>query len=294
MELKPVRKYRTPVYPQKEEVVHNPAILKCLPQRWKGNVTVGVAFSALLALTLSACGNSSSIMGGNNSPTTGNVLNGNSSNETTDGNRKEILKDIEVPLFIHGDGRGSFGCVSVAPPAFLSEEEAFQVISEEMEREGVKLQKDALELKRIEIPVTDINYNPGGNESTDKDGIKNYKTKKGDITLDGYDSAVKIGYEFVSSEDVKQWHKNGNVVSTVETYETLRAASTLNEGIKDSTEGSVIGIFYDPMVNPSDDMLKDKKTTWVEKEKIMKEMASEQLREQVRDFLQWLKAQGIV
>jgi len=47
-------------------------------------------------------------------------------------------------VFPHGEGRGSFGCMMVTPPAFLSEEEARQVIREELESLGILLTEDAL------------------------------------------------------------------------------------------------------------------------------------------------------
>ena len=46
---------------------------------------------------------------------------------------------IVAPIFQHGEGRGATGCIVMSPPVFLSEEEALQVIREEMAAKGVQL-----------------------------------------------------------------------------------------------------------------------------------------------------------
>ena len=55
-------------------------------------------------------------------------------------------KIVVAPIFEHGTGRGADGCVVVSPPVFLSEEEAVQVIREELAKQGIKL-KEGIRLK---------------------------------------------------------------------------------------------------------------------------------------------------
>lgn len=50
MEISPLMNYRKPKYPNKQIVLMNPNILKALPERWKGNLYIGVALPALLTL----------------------------------------------------------------------------------------------------------------------------------------------------------------------------------------------------------------------------------------------------
>ncbi|NLN06027.1 MAG: hypothetical protein GX167_00200 [Firmicutes bacterium] len=55
MQVKPVRRYKIPKYPDKEETLKNPGILLSLPARWRNNAYVAVALSSLLLMTLTAC-----------------------------------------------------------------------------------------------------------------------------------------------------------------------------------------------------------------------------------------------
>ena len=52
------------------------------------------------------------------------------------------------------DGRGAFGCVAVDPPAFLSENEALNLIEQEFAKAGVKL-RDCYELTGFTRRLTD-------------------------------------------------------------------------------------------------------------------------------------------
>jgi len=125
MELKPVKKYKEPAYPDKRKVMEHPSILKTVPGRWKGNIRVGITLTYLLSMTMVGC--SQQHVG--NNPSGEQEVNIIDKEDNRDSETQSVPR--VAPIFIHGDGRGSFGCVSVAPPAFLSEEEAFDVIHEE-------------------------------------------------------------------------------------------------------------------------------------------------------------------
>ncbi|MDP4091420.1 MAG: metalloprotease, partial [Bacillota bacterium] len=132
MEIKPVKKYKVPGYPDRDTVLNSPGILKTVPERWKGNAYVCAALSTLMLASLTSCTQKAQRTG-------------------TDGQGNKALV---APIFEHGQGRGSFGCSSVAPPSFLSEEEAFQVIQEEARQYGVSFHRDGLEIKGVGIPQT--------------------------------------------------------------------------------------------------------------------------------------------
>ena len=273
MDIMPVKKYKDPNYPSKEMVLDNPELLKNLPDRWKGNIYVKAAFSTLLMFTLTACG----------------VRNNGSSEVNTKINKAEV-----APIFEHGKGRGSFGCVSVAPPAFLSEEEAFQVIQEEAKKYGITFDKDAKELKNVGIPETKLYLKPEGDAKNYKEdgGIVN-TSRKGNLMLDGYDNEKKLAFEFISKEDYEKWHVKENIHSTVEDFDFLSTAKVLNDGLKNKNEDTTIGVFYNPMTMLSAEQIKSQ-SDWKINENLVKAKAQEELRAQVRDFLEWLKAQGIV
>lgn len=76
------------------------------------------------------------------------------------------------------------------------------------------------------------------------------------------------------------------MISTVETYDFLSAAKVLRDGINGNQGDSSVGVFYNPMISPqSGVMLKVVET---------KLAAKDELKKQVKDFFEWLKAQGII
>lgn len=277
MDIRPVRKYKTPKYPDKEAVINNPELLKQLPDRWKKNVYVSAALSSLILFTLTSCRES----------------------EVTDTNLTE--KEAKVaPVFDHGNGRGSFGCMSIAPPSFLSEEEAFQVIQEEGKRYGINFERSGLDLKDVDIPETKYFLRPeevkeGTKSIWDKGGVID-SSKAGDLKLDGYDSEKKIGYEFISKEDYDNWHVEEGIHSSVEDFDFLSTANILRDGLENRNQDTSIGVFYNSMeMLPMDEINRAReKGDFDGMEARVKGMAEDNLRKQVKDFLEWLKAQGIM
>lgn len=305
MEVKPIKSYREPAYPEKNIVLMNPNILKSLPQRWKGNVKIGIALSSLVMMMLSGCTERTGGLDGS-----GAVSGGGGGTTTAQANTKPQVRHEIAPIFRHGDGRGSFGCVSVAPPAFLSEAEAFEVISEEAKREGILLSEGGLTLDKVEIPVTSLYYDPKGEKKAAQ------SSKRGGLDLDGYDAGRKIAYEFISTEDIAAWKdENQGVWSSVDSYDAIGTAQRLRDGLKDGNAGNTVAVFYDPMGfdeenrkqymaklreisenNKLTDQERQEKRAELsrQQEEELKESRKSLLREQVKDFLDWMKAQGII
>jgi len=277
MELKPVKNYKVPKYPDKKIILSNPDMLKLTPKRWTKNINTQIAFSSLLIMMLTACGpkydNSNEV----------NIVGSDPTSEP--GNTTVYV----APIFEYGDGRGSFGCVSVAPPAFLSEEEAYQVICDEAKKRGINFEKSNEVLKDIQIPVTYtfIEYKPNPDNPDEYIPVYPSKTKEnGNLELDGYDESKKIAFEFVSVDDYRGWQGKSGIMSSVESYHVLDAAKTLREGIAEKENGKYIGVFYDPIA--SVDFTQSKAS---EKRK---EASKELLRQQVADFIEWLKAMNVI
>lgn len=259
MKITPVKKYKSPNYPIRRIILENPDVLKLLPNRWKNNIYTATALSTLLMITLSSCENTEKA-----------VI------------KKGTLekKALVSPIFEHGSGRGSFGCDSVAPPSFISEEEAFQVIQEEAKNYGINFDKSSLDLKDVKLPYTNLYPEP---ENTNGTTISSHI---GSLKLDGFDKIKKIGFEFVSQTDYREWQKKQGMFSTVETYDFLPASKVLRDGINENHGDTSIGVFYNPMISPQYGViLKDVEA---------KLKAEEELKQQVRDFFEWLKAQGII
>lgn len=164
MDIKPVKKYKTPKYPDMQALINNPELLRQIPKRWKKSAFVNAAFSTLLIFTLTSC--------------RGREVSGTSQVE-----RKALV----APVFDHGNGRGSFGCMSIAPPSFLSEEEAFQVIQEEGKKYGISFEREGLNIENVKLPETKYFLKPeeqveGFDSFKDKGGVID-SSKTGDLKL---------------------------------------------------------------------------------------------------------------
>lgn len=236
MKIKPIESTSTPKYPDKYNEEIRQVLMSTQPNRWLGTPLAAGVLSAAVALSLSGC-------------TLG---------YTTDGAPMpsppapvEIPSDIDnnfilgapmpaqilpydslIPLFEYGEGTGAIGCVSIAAPVFMSEEEAFAVLSATFSEAGLILSQKAVTLKNINLPVTNM-YELGGEEGP-------YETKQGDLTPDGlleYDLPVI----FISTKDVESWHKDTGMISTVSTYKVKKTAQTLAEN------NPHLVVFYDPI-----------------------------------------------
>ena len=91
--------------------------------------------------------------------------------------------------------------------------------------------------------------------------------------------------EFVSTDDIKDWRSNPRSISTVDEYDLKGTAQRL----ADCTDN--VAVFYDPTADDYREFTGSNEESYVESSK---EKSLEELREQVRDFLQWLKGQGVI
>ena len=238
MDARPVRRYRIPRYPTKLRVLAEPGLLaRHVPPAWRKCAEVAGA-AALLAL--------GGPLGCDSGPPA-----------------------VVAPLFEHGDGRGSTGCVVVSPPVFLSEEEALQVIQEELAPSRIVLSK-------------------AGTRQSD---------------LDGVDPTRKIAVEFVSNADYDEfgrrrpWPWEGT--SSVRGHDPKKFAASLPGWLKSKASGMHLGVFYDPVAKWNARAVKeppdgDWGKVYAAAEEQAKAESKELLREQVRDFVDWLKAQGAI
>ena len=284
--LSPLLNDKSPSYPTKEQIQLHPELLRTVPRRWARNPIVLTALSLVLSAGLTACGTASdSILpdsnsapaasdasGASNSPSSGNSTISAASAENSAGD----AATLDIPIFAHGTGRGSYGCESVAPPVFLSEEEAMQVIEEECAAQGIDLSGQ----KTISgtFPATSTLPEAVSGGASDQ-------TYTGDLSLDGYSEDLGIGVEFVSTDDILDWKADTGMAATVEEFDLKGTAQRL----ADCTDN--VAVFYDPTADDDLDFTGSNEESYVESSR---EQSLEELRAQVRDFLQWLKAQGVI
>jgi hypothetical protein len=296
MQIKPVSSYGEPGYPIRPEVDARPEILRLLPKRWQGNAAVVAALTACIALA--TCGKSAA----QDSPSR------------------------VAPVFIHGGGIGAFGCMSVSPPVFLSEDDARKVIVDEAKRAGISLAPDSKTVEGVQLPTlerravnagtrTDASGNKLHSFQTKPEKVTNLHsfqakpvkvTKARPIVLDGFDRKHNIAFEYVSSQDFNDW-KMSERLSTVYSYDLRDAADKLRNAILQTESAGTYGVFYDPLVREACGVAKPAGgraefkapcTDWqagrTNSRAVELDLAREQLRAQVKDFIKWLKAQGVI
>ena len=274
MELKPVMQVKQPNYPQKGQI-DDKALIQRVPLRWSRGAAK-IALSALAAVSLAGC----RFDGQRGSDT--NVFTGffNALFPTPTPYEHLLAGDIMpypvsvAPLFLHGEGRGVYDDNAETQPAFLTEEDALNIINKVASEYG-------LEFSAENTPV----YTGVRQPQTNTSGEVQNSAEQSYISFspDFADSRVVI--EFVSVEDVKTWRQN-TPDGTAEVYDVLDAAAQLSEALDFAwpydNGDYTIGVLYDPcaFLEGSDGQ--------------MRSISEYLLEKQARDFFEWLRQQGII
>jgi hypothetical protein len=258
MRLSPVRRYRPPSFPTRVILNTNPGLLRLAPRRWRSNPIVLTSLATLCLLMVGCRG---------------------AKNATAPATSAQAL--LVAPIFHHGDGRGSWGCVVINPPVFLSEAEARSVIEEEAKQAGLKFSSTA-RIKDVRVPITDSQawLARDGSPLERAASALRPRTQLVTLELDGVDTTHEVGYEFISQDDFRAWEKTSGASSESE-YSMVDAAEGLTAGLAASGAKGTYGVFYDPMPAGT-------------RTQSSKDVAEGLLREQVRDFISWLTEQGVV
>ena len=279
MEIKPVKIKRKPGYPTIKTFVDNPGLLsKSVPFAWIRNQ---YAATTLATFILCGVGNQSSAQ--KTKPATVVV------SKVLSKDKPAAIKSVKhdpvkiARIFSHGDGTGAIGCEVMSPPVFISEDEARKIIF-------TALKKENLIFNTTNTPVLKFAAPPIANECFFNDKqMKNAKKAKVEIQMDGYNKQYNLAIEYVSVDDFEKFKNDDVCMSTVEGFNTKGAAELImNELMTQGITNAVV--FYDPMPRVSfmsHEMYRDT-------EKRVNKLAREQLLEQVKDFIVWIKKEGII
>ena len=158
-------------------------------------------------------------------------------------------RDAEVslevaPVFAHGEGRGATGCIVLAPPVFLSEEEALQVIREELARVGIKLD-EGMSLPEVTVEYEDpyaIQMRSGDNWLGEPVPIVSFPAD-----LAAVDRRQRVGVAMVTQDDCHRFHDEFTF-SSVSAFDTKGVAQAIADALhKQAKQDLCIGVFYDPL-----------------------------------------------
>lgn len=294
MKPKPVRRVRRPGYPTKLETLADPELLdRHRPPAFRPGRELAGAATFFLAAGLAACGG--------DPPSTGGAGVAGPSGEA-----KGVAPPagaVVAPLFAHGEGRGVTGCVVHTPPVFLSEAEALQIVTEELGRYGLSFPERNRTIDAVRLPSRTERWEfvpkAGGPSKqrapdgtwTEGEFVTRIDEKPGKkFSLDARDPAHQVGFEYVSVGDARDLG-GPQSMSTVSEYDLPAVARELGEKMAESGGPELrFGVLYDPFVplEPAEG------ESWQDAENRLREESRKLLRQQVSDFIDWLKAQGVI
>lgn len=303
MKVKRLRRYRAPSYPTADELRERPELLELQPSRWIGTSAASVAALALGGA--SSCGSTTAQETAVEPPPVAAEQDAGSETVTefeagrpasdagvaaADGGGESAGGDAAssgaasagVMVFEAGRGRASVGCVVVAPPVFLTEQEAWEVITDEMASSGLNLAHGVGRVPGLTVPSHRVH-------------------QPVDLELDGSDSARQVGVEFVSGDDLHELERIGIsqnpggpiLHSSVQSYAFLETAREMAQELG-TPQSLVLGLFYDPATcycmgsycNPDWECQRSESSA--------RRKSVADLRRQVQQFVEFLRASGVV
>lgn len=272
LRARPVRRLRKPGYPTKLEVSADPDLLRQhLPPAWLSSREIGGALGLLLAAHAAGC-----------------------SEKAATYVPKGPLRErpaVVAPLFQHGDGqapgRGAMGCVAVAAPVYLSEEDAVQIIQEELTKIGLNSLQRKMRLPEVIIagrePFEGYNWVADAPET----GLRRVRKP---LETDLLDTATGVAVEYVSMDD---FDRLGGDDTGKWTRELKEPAQGVAREVGKQGRGVYFATLYDPVkyyrlrsVGAND--------RWAHSQEAAQTESKRLLRQQVRDFVEWLKGQGVI
>jgi hypothetical protein len=273
--------------------VDNPGLLsKSVPFAWIRNQ---YAATTLATFILCGVGNQSSAQ--NTKPTTVVVSKVKKQNKPA---AIQTAKHDPVKIariFSHGDGTGAIGCMVSSPPVFISEDEARKIIFTALKEENI-------EFNTINTPVLKFTVYPGVNYFESKEQqLKDKQGRKVEIKMDGYNVKNNLAIEYVSSRLVNTLDPPDYEASSVQEINTKKTAERIREKLIAQNKVNA-AVFYDPIT------YYDRMAYYNEEQAAIDRLSSDNappssskdrppssrdlLKAQVKDFIDWIKKEGII
>jgi hypothetical protein len=278
-ELKALRGYAPPRYPTWALVEREPEMLaRAIPRRWQGSSRIAAA----LAAAVFGLGGGSALAG---EATEKAAPTPSPSPKATPAATAQPTgrPPVAVAFALVEDTRVQMGVLGEpAPPVLLGEAAARQLINEELARAGLKLEAD-----RETIPgvLQRRAYVRRYDRDQDREVMVLEETRDPptDLVLDGWDAGRKVGYEYLARDELDA---AGAVGTPWRSSDSSKAAEYLARKLNERGGERTVAVFWPPVVESA--YLTPRSGPGNE------ERAREELRQQVRDFAQWLQAQGLL
>lgn len=312
MKQRPLKQYPVPAYPSFKESCAAPELLDAVPRRWTGSPQfVALIGAGLIARTLAAQANDPAT-----TPAKPAVV---AAPVPDPAHGRAVARSVQratafvAPLLdeaLRHDGRGSFGCMAVSPPSFLSEDEALELIGTELKaaglhmKEGVPLAGTGT-LKKPRMDRRSFSSFKEEQEARDEPvSDDDIELAEHDFDLGDTNRAVYV--EYLSNADYRLLTPpSGSTADYVDFPALAKRVSTALQKSKPA-QPAVLGVFFDPLahaerqgadtagLSPAARRLVSAEEARLEVsgEKHVNDAAKEKLRQQVRYFVAYLRQQG--
>ena len=308
MKIKTVKRYRTPEYPTMAAAREDVRLLERVPRGWSaGGAWASLAGLGLLTRALTASAEDAPKKTEARTEAVAPADKAAEGRERAAAVTAGKIATAVAPFLEEAmafDGRGSFGCVAMNPPVFLSENEALELIQTELERAGLRL-KDGMELEGVEAPVQ-----PARAASARKVtlGVTRYLFDLGD-------EEKSVAVEYFSGRDYVKWDAAG--MTLAQSYDFPKLMAQVAESLGKRTEGRpvTVGLFFDPLakgwngrrgtatapgLSEEQAAFLEKQAggqwrlSWQERQAAATELARVKLRKQVLHFIDYLRREGVL
>lgn len=305
----PVNRSRLPGYPTKLQARIDPRLLRDhVPAAWRSRGEIAGLLGVMLAANSAGCSEGGTAASGETHGRAAAV-----SNRLSD---PSLLPAVVAPLFEHGDGsflsRGVRITSAVSAPFFLSEEEAIALITEELARHGLSISSRNVTLDSVIIDGREYRrvYDWVGDQLDGR-----WVDISEPLEVDLFDEETGIAVEFLSHDDFDRLGGNGDEWRS----RLPDLALTVGGEVRKHGRGMHFAVLYDPVTrvrfrdillrDPQEDGAStvfpsvnlDPEAVWESyrdaRDKADAKARAESaqlLREQVKDFVDWLKGQGVI
>jgi hypothetical protein len=269
MKVSPNTVKQSPDYPKVNEIKNINLVLNSQkPNSWKRNTAIAAVFASMSLLTLNNCISTSKDLK----------------------QKYESLTDsihFVSPVFEHGQGIGAWGCVMIAPPVFLSEDEARQTIIHEFSNSGIELTSDST-LDKV------LYFNKSDKIKSFDNSAKNYYLKDTTISSElkyiAVNKEYNLGVVFIGNYNYNNYkqYDNSNTENTFDgEFQNYKTISRNISNFLTSTKVNVI-VLYEPAnhYTGKNNVSKSKR------KELITDSSKDSIRTQIQDFFKWLKGKS--
>jgi hypothetical protein len=285
---KPATRLRQPAYPAKLQALADPDLLaNHVPPAWLARAEIAGTIGVFLAANVAGCSDKPPPRGsGKPDPRLEKVA-------------------IVAPIFVHGEGRAADGCSAENFPVYLSEQQALQVITEELSAAGLNMSQQAIQVPDVMIPQRTREWGEDWITGKGLHKLRELSTGAQPLTADLEDPGRHVALKYISRKEHDKCGGNSLGGFGI-TYDFKETAQYVDNQVREQARGLYFAAFYDPAgpglemhytyeasANITGPPLPSEEAE-ARAMRRAEEPSKRLLRQQVKDFVDWLKGQGVI